>query len=231
MGLKGLAQAANFPEDRVTLGVKWWYTWGVDKAKLIDPTYIPMLRTGLEKDLPQDYDGFCLLFNEPENKEPNGIGISVTTMVSRYETAIIQHPKTKFVVGGVGWNQYAYMSKFRSILIKENVSAPDYWHVHAYVYRSVGWTTSKIKTGLKKFKTLGGLVWITEYAVPTKNVFTSVDFKSLTSWINSQDWIERYAAFTNRQQGKYPWELGHGCDLLTWPGELTSIGKYYSTVS
>jgi hypothetical protein len=229
--LKGLAMTyTNFTQDRTNLKVNWWYDWGINH--LDDPIYVPMMRTGKETNLPQDYSGFCLLFNEPENPEPNGIGASVSTMVSRYKTVIAHHPKTRFVVGGVGFNNYKLLSDFKNKLISMKIPVPSYWHVHAYVYRNYGWTTSKIKTSLAGFKKLGGTVWVTEFGCPNSDKNTLPDFKNLVSYFNSQKaWIGRIAPYTNRQSGKNAWEIGKGCNLVDFKtGKLTEIGKYYSGI-
>ena len=231
MPIKGLAMTyTEFTQDKDNLKVNWWYDWGINH--LDDPTYVPMMRTGKETNLPQDYSGWCLLFNEPENPEPNGIGASVTEMVSRYENAIYHHTKTKFIVGGVGFTNYKLLSSFRNRLIKMNISVPDYWHIHAYVYRNYGWTVSKIKNSLENFKKLMGTVWITEFGCPNLDKNTLPDFKSLVSYFNSQEgWIDRIAPYTNRQSGTNAWEIGKGCNLVDFKtGELTTIGKYYAGI-
>lgn len=228
---KGLAMTyTNFTQDKDNLKVNWWYDWGINH--LDDPTYVPMMRSGLETSLPQDYDGFCLIFCEPENKEPNGYPLTSTEMVAHYANALYYHPKTKFIVGGVGWNYYKTLADFKTKCIAQGISLPYGWHVHAYIYRSAGYTVGKIEAGLLKFKALTGEIWITEYAAPDSNSHTLPDFKSLTTWIIVQNgWINRFSAYTNRQSGTNVWEIGKGCNLIDFKtGELTAIGKYYSGV-
>lgn len=225
---KGIACAyPQFTQDRINLGINWWYVWGISPNYFTDPTYVPMMRTGLETNLPQDYDNYCLIFNEPEFKEPNGIGISVDEMVNRYENAIYHHSKTKFVVGGVAYTDYKVLDNFKNKLIQMNIEVPDYWHVHAYVN-----PMSKVKFSIDNFKKLGGNVWISEFGVPSNNRNTLKTFEFMIKYFQSQDgWIDRYAAFTNRQEGSQGWEIGSGCNLCDWnTGNLTAIGKYYASI-
>jgi hypothetical protein len=230
MALKGLAQAAEYPEDRVALNVRWWYVWSVVPAYLSDPAYVPMLRTGLETNLPTGYSGFCLLFNEPENKEPNGMNASVSTMISRYANLVVAYPLTKFLVGGCGHDHYGLITSFRAKVIEQGLPMPYGWHTHGYVYRSVGYTVARIKSDWAKLRDrTSEPIWVTEYGVPDTNINTLPDFKLLTDWIMRQARIERFAAYTNRQSGHEDWNIGAGCNLCNWTsGALTSVGTYYS---
>jgi hypothetical protein len=229
---KGLAMAyPSYTQDITSLNTSWWYVWSVQTKYLNDPTYVPMLRKGTETNLPLGYSGYCILFNEPEFKEPNGINISVDEMVKRYKEVILKYPLTKFIVGGTAYLSYNRMKNFRSKLIKQKLPIPELWHVHCYVDRKNKLTTSVIKKYLAQYKNLGGKIWITEYGVPKLDKYTLTDFKSLTDYfIANSSWIERFAAYTNRQLGLQAAEIGIGCNLCTDTGVLNSIGEYYSSI-
>ena len=66
-GSKGLGVAyPQYPEDIARMDIDWWYAWGSNQST--DPKYVPMSWCGENPNLPSDYSGYVLVFNEPEVK-------------------------------------------------------------------------------------------------------------------------------------------------------------------
>jgi hypothetical protein len=230
--LKGLAMAApEFPQDRLALNTKWWYVWNVNKEYLSDSSYVPMLRTGLETDLPEDYSGYVLLFNEWDAPEPNGIAISTHEAFLRYRMLLMKYPKAQFIPGGNSAWRYKDLINFQKECISAGIPVPKIMHIHAYVYRSYGYSPAKIQSFLNSLhQSLPDTVfWVSEYGVPNADYRTIDDFKSMTNFFTAKPWITRYAAYTNRQIGAKNWQIGHGCDLIdSKSGQFTIVGSYYA---
>jgi hypothetical protein len=228
--IKGLAMAhAEYPQDLDALNCAWYYTWGCD-AGITDPRYVPMSRDGSIVDLPADYAGYLLVFNEPNLKEPNGCDVAPDEAAVRYRALIKAYPQAKMVVGGVSaWDSVysgSWLKCFKSMITCLKVPRPYAYHVHGYVESWI--TAAHLKSWWTKQHTLlGGKLWITEYNDTGGNI---ANLSSLTSWIEGRTWIERYAAFTNRSHGE-PWAIGDGVNLVDWEtGALTASGKYYASV-
>jgi hypothetical protein len=229
--MKGLAMAhPEYKQDLTSLSVSWYYTWGIDQALLKDTRYVPMSRCGEAVTLPKGYTGYLLVFNEPNNPEPYGCGISPATAMTRYKALVTVYPKAKMVVGAVSAWDSAYSGTWLKTfvaLVKSNKLAKPYaYALHGYreewitVKNLESWWTSQQKiTGTK--------IWITEYNDVDGNL---ANVKALTSWLQSQSWVERYALFTNRSNGE-SWSIGSGVNLVDWKkGSLTTTGSYYAGV-
>ena len=229
--MKGLAMAhSEYQQDLSSLSVSWFYNWGVDQNLLKDSRYVPMSRCGEAVKLPKGYSGYLLVFNEPNNQEPYGCGISPATAISRYKALVTVYPKAKMVVGAVSaWDSvYAgnWLKTFVSQVKSNKLPTPYAYALHGYreewitVKNLESWWTSQQKlTGTK--------IWITEYNDVSGNL---TNIKTLTTWLQSQSWVERYAIFTNRSNGE-SWSIGSGVNLVDWKkGTLTSTGSYYAGV-
>jgi hypothetical protein len=229
MAIKGLAMAENFPQDLDTLGCSWYYVWGCNQASLVDPRYVPMSRDGSMVDLPDDYSGYLLVFNEPEAREPNGCNTKPTVGLCRYKSLVERYPLAKMIVAGVnqgnGFKGETWIKVFRDGLPDYGLGKPYGYALHGY--RDNNHSVSAIENWWKKIHDWVNLpIWITEYN-DTKG--RAGNLKSITEWIKKQTWIERYACFTNRSNDE-PWAIGSGCNLINWDtGQLTASGKYYAS--
>lgn len=183
-----------------------------------------MLRTGLERDLPATYSGFVLLFNEPNNPEPYGVGLAPAEAVKRYKNARRDYPKAIFVIGGGSVWSTDWTKGFLEECRKQRAILPNLWHFHAYTEEWI--TPTKAQEFLNQHKLLiqPAGAWITEYGSPAGSL---EDFKAMTTWFKTQSWIRRIAPYTNRQMGE-PWNIGSGVELIDRDGKLTSIGAYYA---
>ena len=231
MQYKGLAMMhPEFRQDLTSLKVSWYYTWGTSQDLLNDSSYIPMSRDGSIVNLPNNYSGFLLVFNEPNNPEPYGCNITPIVAIERYRILGNKFPKAKMVVGGISCWDSAYsgdwLKTFCSLLKTQKLPKPYALAVHGY--RESWITVSDIKSWwVKQQKIVGTKVWITEMGDTEGNV---ANLKSLIDWIKKQSWIERYAVFTNRSNHE-AWSIGDGVNLIDWnTGKLTAIGEYYASI-
>lgn len=55
-----------------------------------------------------------------------------------------------------------------------------------------------------------------------------VEFRTVTEWFQSQDWIERIAAYTNRQPDNVPWGIDKRVEMVRADNSLSEIGEYYA---
>jgi hypothetical protein len=232
MALKGLAMAhPEYPADLDTLTCSWYYTWGTDVSRLSDPRYVPMSRDGSMVDLPADYAGYLLVFNEPNVHEPNGCNLKVGVGLCRYKSLVEKYPQAKMIVAGVnqgdGVSSENWIKAFRDGLPDYRLGKPYGYALHGYCTGSKS-TPTLLERWWKNMHSWVELpIWITEYN-DTKG--RAGNLKSITEWIKQQPWIERYACFTNRSNNE-PWAIGSGCNLIDWnTGQLTASGKYFATI-
>jgi len=234
---KGLAYVhqSEFPDDVGILNCIWYYGWG-PTGNLSDDKYVPMYRGGADNPwltLPEDYDGYILLFNEPNNPEPYGADLDPVDAALKYQEALAYHPNAKFIVGGVsafcdvvGFYGYDWVVPFLAELDSLEVEHPDTWHIHGY---AEAWITSDdlIEWWRKHRQLTGADYWVTECGAPNGSM---EDFVKMIEFFKCTGWIKRYAAFTNRLSGDEPWcvpgwELT--VPLVHWDGGLTEMGEYY----
>jgi len=221
---KGLAMAYFVPEDLITLGVSWYYTWNVYQPNM-PPGFVPMSRNGEDPNLPLDYSGYVLLFNEPNNIEPYGHPITPENGAQIYIGFVEKYPKAKWVVGNVSVWSWDWLADFRDNC--GNYKLPDAWGIHAYIEMFIDLTTTKMLLNAAH-NNLGGKFWITEFADTTGNVKND---DRLTDYFYNTSWIERWSYFTNRATGSeswYPkyWNKVQLFDFET--NELTAIGEWYA---
>ena len=225
---KGLAMAGGHPEDLDTLNCDWYYTWGCDPARLSDPRYVPMSRDGLLVDLPADYSGYLLVYNEPTGQEPNGCPVTADEAAVRYRALQRSLPLAKLIMGGVSaWDcnvSGTWLKDFKRIIACLGCPKPHAYHVHGYVESWI--TVANLKSWwTHQQATVGGRLWISEYNDTRGNV---ANLHNLTDWIKSRTWVDRYAVFTNRSNHE-PWAIGDGVNLIDQQGQLTASGVWYQT--
>ncbi|MDR3574721.1 MAG: glycosyl hydrolase [Anaerolineaceae bacterium] len=229
--MKGLAMLhPEYQQDLTSLSISWFYVWGVDQSYLKDSRYVPMSRCGEVVTLPKGYSGYLLVFNEPNNAEPNGCGISPAVAIKRYKVLVAAFPKAKMVVGAVSaWDSvYAgsWLKTFVSQVKSNKLPIPYAYALHGY--REQWITVNNLEswwTGQQKIT--GTKIWITEYGDLGGNL---ANVKALTTWLQTKSWVERYAIFTNRSDDE-SYSIGHGVDLIDWnKGSLTPTGVYYAGI-
>lgn len=215
--MKGIAGSIGaYPQDAETLNVSWWYNWMVSAESLDDPLYVPMLPTGeTDPDLPSDYAGYVLIFNEPDIAK-----LAVETAATRYATLLALYPSVQWVAGGVTSENYQWLVDFRDYLVENNIALPARWHMHGYCGSGISVAQDEAWMAAA-YAALGGTWWITEY-----NSFDGVtgDAQAVTRWIRQQAWVERYSIFTNREPS-YPLMC-----LVNNDGSLGIMGRYYQTI-
>jgi hypothetical protein len=218
--MTGLARCYASEEDMERTKSGFYYDWAYNPASLSDSRYVPMSREGQMIDLPEGYSGYLLQFNEPDNIEPHGCGVSPEAAAPLYEAMVSRYPHAKIVPGGVTAGGYNWMEKFKSLI----TTVPHAWAVHAYIegYRDVDWVEGFLS---KVHGMLGGNIWVTEWAEVAGN--TTAD-EQLATWMDAQPWIERWAYFTNRVDVPQPW-YPQGWNVLLFDyssGEPTAIGAW-----
>jgi hypothetical protein len=209
---KGLALAdAYHAGDVDSLGASWWYDW--------TPTGgVPMLWSGRPStQLPATYSGWILVLNEPN--VTTQANVTPAEAVRRLAVIRAYYPRARLLCCGVSIWAGDWMREFWQL-----GGRPDAWHVHAYTESYI--TPDYIKRELTRMHALtGGAYWVTEYGSPEGDL---EDFQEVTRWFEAQPWIERIAAYTNRQPDDVPWAIGDGVEMVNHDGSLSPIGEWYS---
>lgn len=199
---KGIALVENNLNDLDSVGASWYYTWTPYPTIKEDTRYIPMSYYGeFNDDLPVDYDGFVLFLNEPNNPSPYGANIAPDLAAVRYREFCLKRPLCKLVVGNTSMWATGWFYDFINYLKRfGDIPMPKYVGIHGYIegdfdYLTVEFWWNQLR---KCWETEAGyrpIFWITEFAETTGNV---EQLKNLLSVIKRNDWITRYAYFTNR---------------------------------
>ena len=221
----GLAMAVDQPDDLTILNVTWFYNWTDNpKTSIQGIPSVPMAYTGRTNRLDHEYNGWLLVFNEPNNIAPYGCDLDPVEAAKRYVQLRSDLPNAKLVVGG--WSVFArdWIQGFVNELKAAGEPLPQYWHAHAY---TEAWITPEIAQAyLREYHQLtGGTYWITEYGSPEGSL---EDFQKMTAWFQNQNWIERVSAYTNRQPDSAGWAIGTGVELMAEGLETTPIGDYFA---
>jgi hypothetical protein len=224
---KGIGMPYIYPEDLTRMKASWYYDWS--SSHYDDPRYVPMSRNGDDPNLPLDYAGYILLFNEPNNVEPFGHPIPATSAAFIYAELQKKYHLAKWVVGNVnvvgGWNWLDVFNQSCKILNTHYV-AP-IWGIHCYIEGYI--LPECIMAWMKKlYGYLGGEFWVTEWADTTGSMIYD---NILLNYFKANTWITRQAYFTNRAKGDEGWfPRDWKVQLFDWDtGELTNIGKWYAT--
>jgi hypothetical protein len=212
----GLPTGHAVLSDVDLLGASWYYDWGNSGYK--DSRYVPMSWAGEPIDLPQDYNGYLLILNEPEHQSQ--ANLTPEEGARRVIELSKVFPKAKLIIGGVGYWGRGWLLQF---VFELKDYQPAGWHVHGYVE---AWLTTQdiIDYWLWARDILpGGEFWITEFAD------TNTDSKELIDYVKQQKWINRYAWFANRLNGNESWYPSNWINnpALIVDGQLTERGKYY----
>jgi hypothetical protein len=223
MILKGLAQAWGDPADIELLKPDWWYNWQV--GDLSDPAYVPMLRNGLaDINLPEDYSGYVLVFNEPNLPEPNGCNIpDYMAGIVRYAVLAHLYPDAKFIVGGVSAWKWGWLVRFHKMAVRCKLRLPTGYHIHGYAndYGTLKqmftwWITARNQI---KAITHASEFWVTETSDMEGN---PAILKSILERISAYG-FERGAVYTNRQPEGAGWAINKAVELVDENG-LTPMG-------
>lgn len=225
---KGIAMAyPQYQEDLEQLGDNtWYYNWGA--CPIGDAHCVPMSRDGSDPELPLDYSGYVLLFNEPNNPEPYGHPIPPNDAVGIYMTLTNQYPDAKWVVGNVNLFTRRWMWEFWNGCINtEGCILPTYLGWHIYVTDdSEAINLHLFLDGIHQYEYPDTVWWITEFADVNGNISNDA---RIVHEFESRPFIQRWAYFTNRATGAEPWyPIGWKVSLFNWnTGEPTDIGKWY----
>jgi hypothetical protein len=211
-----------FTEDLIRTNSSWYYDWGACPS--IPAGCVPMSYAGENPNLPKDYRGYILLFNEPNNFPPYGETITPQEGATIYLNLRTLYPNAKWIVGNVSAWSLQWLVDFRAAC-GDNYVAPAAWGIHGYVE---AWITTGqlIDWWTEAHDTMGGTFWITEWADTNGNIEND---EFLINWFESQNWIERWAYFCNRAKGTEPWyPTDWVVQLFNWgTGEPTKIGNWY----
>jgi hypothetical protein len=223
MTLKGLAQAWGDQSDRDLLKSDWWYNWQV--GDLSDPAYVPMLRSGLpDANLPMDYSGYCLVFNEPNLPEPNGCNLpDYMVGIARYAVLAHLYPDAKFIVGGVSSWKWGWLVRFHKMAVRCKLRLPAGYAIHGYANdygtlpHMLGWW--KAAHDQIKAITATSEFWVTETSDLKGNPATLMAILAKIKVYK----FERFAVYTNRQPEGAGWAINKAVEMVNEDG-LTPMG-------
>jgi hypothetical protein len=218
----------QYTQDLQTVGAGWYYTWTTYPTAGA-ANYVPMSREGLFDlaRLSADYDGYMLVFNEPNQSEPYGADLSPQEAATRYTAIRAAYPNAVMVVGNASAWALDWYTAFIAAL-PQGTPRPTHWGVHGYVE---AWITPAhlIDWWTDLHDTIGGIWWVTEFADTTGNTAT---LHQLVTFVQVTQWIERYAYFTNRYTpADYIPDTWHDFNLIDDTGWLTDVGQVYAAWS
>lgn len=206
---KGLARTygGQFPDDLTDLGAEWYFNWGATESLYTGPygDYVPMSYSGQEIAwLDSSFDGYLLVFNEPENGPPYGGGQGAVDAAIAYCALASAYPKATLVVGGVQVWHYSYFSDLVDE-IGARCELPRVWHAHMYVDINASfYDVYDNFDDLDVFHNLvGGTWWITEWADTTSN--DPAITQTFLEEFEDRIWVQKIAIETNRFSGAEPW--------------------------
>lgn len=224
--LKGLAQCSGGQRDRDLLNPSWWYNWGV--GDLSDPAYVPMLRSGIpDINLPADYSGYVLVFNEPTNPEPFGCAMpDYMEGITRYAVLAHLYPNAQFIVGGVSAWRWYWLVKFHKMAVRCKLSLPTGYAIHGYAndYGTLTQMFTWWKTARNQIRSITSTseFWVTETSDMEGNPAV---LKTILEKVDAYE-FERVAVYTNQEPKGAPWAISYKVDLLNDTG-LTPMGIAY----
>ena len=216
---KGLALTGSQPSDVELLQADWWYVYKVWDVGLNDPRYVPMLYDGKPDSLlPSTWSGDVLVFNEPilQNIDP-------VLGATRYLELLDEYPNAKFIIGGTVEASTEWALEFLANIDEEK--HPERWAVHHYYGDDESQAILNISNFYKLVQTP---LWLTEFGSVIADHEAN---KRFISWLEDQQWIERFAYFPTRMEKDYPWFPDHWSDdmsLIEWgSGEIMPMGEIY----
>jgi hypothetical protein len=214
---KGLAMAMPPSTDAALLDVSWRYSWRPrDPFPNSQGQYVPMTWDG-KPVMPEGFSGNLLVMNEPN--VPHQLNISPSEAAVRVNVLRENYPQARLI--GPNHSVFA-VNWIREFLTKETF---DCYGIHCYIE---GWVTVEkaIELMTEQHELTGGTYWITEYGSMRGDLG---EFKAVTEWFMEQPWIERIAAYTNRQELGAWWAISSGVELVR-EDKLTEIGTYYASI-
>lgn len=184
---------------------------------------MPLSWSGSKGELPSNYSGYLLVFNEPDNREQGNLKpILAASQIKALQYSL---PNAKLIVSGVTQFGTGWLDEFGKNL---GDYKPVGYHIHSYIFP--GTDLTYIQTGwfpqVRHY--CNGEIWLTEFADLMETG------KELLEFVVSQPWITRYAWFANRMIGNeswYPKGWPNNPSLINKDGELTSYGKLYTSPS
>ncbi len=233
---KGVATVSVNNMHLISTGSTWFYVWSDmpnDSLHALSVDYVPMSYYGnydVSK-LSVDYEGYVLFLNEPNNPAPYGSAVSPIVSAQRYAQFVSIYPHAKMIVGNCSaWSLSWYLDFLFELKDKyPHISLPSHYGIHGYIESYVTvqqldtWWTN-IHYNLEHFSEKEITVWITEFAVTTGDPQTLTE---LLSMIESKEWIERYAYFTNVNMIGEPW-FPEGWNVGLFENDvLTPLGNVY----
>lgn len=227
---KGLAMSYPNQNDIANLGNIWYHVWGTCPEK--ETKCVPMSWCGEDPNLPINYSGYVILFNEPESETQ--CNITPERGIDYYMILQSKYPHVKWVVGNsIFWGEWkTWLIDFKTICENtKNCISPAIWGVHVYIKCGAGYEYSHCRNFIKReleslHSFIGGIFWVTEFADIGGNIVSDNMILNLFEGI---PWITRWAYFTNRSNLTDPWILdGWKVDLFDLnTGEPTDIGNWY----
>lgn len=219
---KGLAMSLFVVDDIDLLEADWWYVYGNNPSptNLADPRYVPMLQVGdIASNLPADYDGHILVFNEPDLA-----GWAAHTPQQAYDKFQVlksHYTNATFVFGNISHLGFAWIEEY---MVLCDTDCPELWGIHCYPYE-VWQPCVDFLTPVHNL--IGTDMWLTEtQATPDGDPGLLLN---IINWTKETSWVPRYAIFGNRDMSGEPWwppSWGEVA-LVDDDGYITRLGRIY----
>ncbi len=234
---KGLAMSmTQYPEDRQTLNIDWWYVWNWG-CPADDPTCINMLYSATDPLDASKCQTYILFLNEPNNIPPFGGPTTPADAARRLiELEAICPPSvTQFVVGNVanptvGTPAKDWLTQFLTEYL--NQAGKPFSQIlgtHCYAYVDYYNDPYTCINSLKQIRALySGPMWVTEFNTIENDPTDTSHLKRNIDYISSA--FDRFAAYTNRQPDGAPWAIEDQVELVDMvTGDLRPKGTLYAS--
>jgi hypothetical protein len=219
---KGLAISDFIPTDIDLLGSDWWYVYGNNPSptNLGDDRYVPMLQFGnTASNLPADYDGHILVFNEPDL--PGQAVYTPQQAYDKFQVLKSHYVNATFVFGNISHLGLSWIEEY---MVLCDTDCPELWGIHCYPWNEWQFCADFLPT---VHDVIGTDMWLTETQATIDG--DPALLVEIINWTKETSWVPRYAVFGNRDMsGEYWWPEDWGdVALVDDNGELTYLGRIY----
>ncbi len=207
--------------------VLWWRTWG--SCPTNPPGCIPQSTFGENPGLPVGYDGYVLLFNEPNIQGGGSNYMPYDQAVPAYMAFRSQFPNAKIVVGNISlWTPGWYEFFYNLCIATPGCIAPNYvgWHEYTDNLQDAR-NSSLFLDSRHDVQSHGAIMWITEFGDTNGDIYNDT---LMVKAFRSKPYIERWAYFTNRAQENEVWwpSMWDNMQLFDWNTDaLTDQGIWF----
>lgn len=226
---KGLAYTFSKQRrgDASALGCAWYYDWSGRDPQADEAEWAPMCWGPQQDWWPPDESSksaYVLGFNEPDMLDQ--ANLSPSAAVPLWREMELRYPHKRLVSPAPILDEH-WLERFREAYRDTYGGWPRLDCIAIHTYLSLIDAQRVVLRYLEKALAWGipGGLWVTEFAQRAV-----ADLRTYCRWLDAQPDVWRYAAFTNRDDGRQSWS-GRWPALLDWgSGSPSELGRAYRDV-